>query len=43
MRVGVLAFPSYLFNKLLSVVSILSGIEDLLWGLGPARTCKLLL
>ena len=40
MRVWVLAFLSYLFDKLLSVVSVLSGIEDLLWGLGLSRTGK---
>jgi hypothetical protein len=39
-RVGVLSFLSYLVDKLLSVVCVLSGIEDLLWGLHLARTSK---
>ena len=43
MRVWVLAFLSYLFDKLLSVVCVLSGIEDLLWGLDLSRTGKQLL
>jgi hypothetical protein len=39
-RVGVLSFLSYLVDKLLSVVCVLSGIKDLLWGLDLARTGK---
>lgn len=39
-RIGVLSFLSYLFDKLLSVVRVLSGIEDFLWGLLLSRTGK---